>query len=162
MILGALPVPVVLLDAENRFRYVNHAAEQFLGVSAGQLASAAPDRPRAVRQSVVPAGRPGAAGEATSSDHEMTLESPRLHKPGITVQCSPLPEEQGAVLLVLQDASAARSLDRQLAFRSAARCVTGMAADAGARGEEPAIGHSRRRAVAGSLRRRRQIANWPC
>jgi two-component system, NtrC family, nitrogen regulation sensor histidine kinase GlnL len=37
-ILGALSVPVVLLDADNRFRYVNHAAEQFLGVSAAQLA----------------------------------------------------------------------------------------------------------------------------
>jgi two-component system nitrogen regulation sensor histidine kinase GlnL len=56
------------------------------------------------------------------------LESPRLHKPGITVQCSPLPEEPGAVLLVMQDASAARALDRQLAFRGAARSVSGMAA----------------------------------
>ena len=32
------------------------------------------------------------------------------------------------MLLVLQDASAARALDRQLTFRSAARSVTGMAA----------------------------------
>ena len=32
------------------------------------------------------------------------------------------------MLLVLQDASAARALDRQLAFRGAARSVTGMAA----------------------------------
>ena len=62
------------------------------------------------------------------ADHDLTLESPRLHKPGITVQGSPLPEEPGAVLLVLQDASAARALDRQLAFRGAARSVTGMAA----------------------------------
>ena len=31
-ILGALPVPVILLDPENRFRHVNHAAEQFLGM----------------------------------------------------------------------------------------------------------------------------------
>ena len=66
--------------------------------------------------------------EATIADHELTLESPRLHKPGISVQCSPLPEEPGAVLLVMQDASAARTLDRQLAFRGAARSVTGMAA----------------------------------
>ena len=44
------------------------------------------------------------------------------------MQGSPLPEEPGAVLLVLQDASAARALDRQLAFRGAARSVTGMAA----------------------------------
>jgi two-component system, NtrC family, nitrogen regulation sensor histidine kinase GlnL len=37
-IVGALPVPVVLLDADNRFRYVNPAAEQFLGISASGLA----------------------------------------------------------------------------------------------------------------------------
>ena len=71
--------------------------------------------------------------EATIADHELTLESPRLHKPGISVQCSPLPEVPGAVLLVMQDASAARALDRQLAFRGAARSVTGMAAIFGAR-----------------------------
>ena len=64
----------------------------------------------------------------TVSDHDLTLERPRLNKQGITVQGSPLPEEPGAVLLVLQDASAARALDRQLTFRSAARSVTGMAA----------------------------------
>ncbi len=62
------------------------------------------------------------------SDHDLTVDSPRLNKQGITVQGSPLPEEPGAVLLVLQDASAARALDRQLAFRGAARSVTGMAA----------------------------------
>ncbi len=128
LILGALPVPVVLLDADNRFRYVNHAAEQFLGVSASQLASLR-------LTDLVPSDNPlfllvdqVRHGDVTVSDHELTLESPRLHKPGIAVQGSPLPEEPGAVLLVLQDASAARSLDRQLAFRSAARSVSGMAA----------------------------------
>jgi two-component system nitrogen regulation sensor histidine kinase GlnL len=66
--------------------------------------------------------------EATVSDHELTLDGPRLHKPAITVQGSPLPEEPGGVLLVMQDSSAARALDRQLAFRGAARSVSGMAA----------------------------------
>jgi two-component system, NtrC family, nitrogen regulation sensor histidine kinase GlnL len=127
-ILGALPVPVVLLDPEDRFRYVNHAAEQFLGISTAGLAQlrlrdlVPEDNPlfllvQQVRQS-----------DATVSDHDLNLESPRLTKRGITVQGSSLPEEPGAVLLVLQDASAARSLDRQLAFRGAARSVTGMAA----------------------------------
>jgi two-component system nitrogen regulation sensor histidine kinase GlnL len=58
----------------------------------------------------------------------MTLDSPRLHKRGIAVQATPMPDEPGAVLLVLQDASAVRALDRQLTFRGAARSVTGMAA----------------------------------
>jgi two-component system nitrogen regulation sensor histidine kinase GlnL len=128
LILGALSMPVVLIDAENRFRYVNHAAEQFLGISAAQLA--------ALRLTdLVPSDNPlfllidqVRNGEVTVSDHELTLDSPRLHKPGIAVQGSPLPEEPGAVLLVMQDASAARALDRQLAFRGAARSVSGMAA----------------------------------
>ncbi len=66
--------------------------------------------------------------DASVSDHDLSVDSPRLKKPGMTVQGSPFPEEPGAVLLVLQDASAARALDRQLAFRGAARSVTGMAA----------------------------------
>jgi two-component system nitrogen regulation sensor histidine kinase GlnL len=127
-LLSALPMPVVLLDRDNRFRFVNHAAEQFLGISAGQLAQHR-------LSDLVPADSPiflliaqVRQGEVTVSDHDLTLDGPRLRKPGITVQATPLPEEPGAVLLVLQDASAARALDRQLTFRSAARSVTGMAA----------------------------------
>ena len=127
-LLSALPMPVVLLDADNRFRFVNHAAEQFLGISAAQLAQHR-------LQDLVPADSPifqliaqVRQGEVTVSDHDLTLDGPRLRKQGITVQATPLSEEPGAVLLVLQDASAARALDRQLTFRSAARSVTGMAA----------------------------------
>src|SRR3984885_2542447 len=127
-ILGALPVPIMLVDVENRFRHVNHAAEQFLGLSAAWLAQHRLD-------DLLPEDNPlfllieqVRRTEATISDHDLNLESPRLNKQGMTVQGSPLPEEPGAVLLVLQDPSAARALDRQLAFRGAARSVTGMAA----------------------------------
>jgi two-component system, NtrC family, nitrogen regulation sensor histidine kinase GlnL len=128
-LLSALAVPVVMLNAQNRFRFANHAAEQFLGLSFSQLAQISlsdllpPDNPiflliEQVRE-----------GDVTISDYDLALESPRLHKVGITVQVSPVPEQEaGAVVLVLQDASAARALDRQLAFRSSARSVTGMAA----------------------------------
>ena len=127
-ILSAMPVPVMLLDPENRFRYVNHAAEQFLGISAAGLAQLR-------LQDLVPVDNPlfllidqVRRTEATISDYDLTLESPRLNKQGITVQGSPVPDDPGAVLLVMQDASAARALDKQLAFRGAARSVTGMAA----------------------------------
>ena len=127
-ILSALSVPVVLLDVNNRFRFANQAAEQFLGLSTSQLKS--------MRLSdLLPEDNPIFSliaqvrdVDVTISDHDMSFESPRLRKHGITVQASPLPEEPGAVVLVLQDASAARALDRQLTFRSAARSVTGMAA----------------------------------
>lgn len=127
-ILSALPVPVVFLDAANRFRFVNHAAEQFLGISAPQLAQLA-------LQDLVPADNPVfmlldqvRQGEVTVADHDLTLESPRIYKRSISVSGTAVPEEPGAVLLVMQDASAMRALDRQLTFRSAARSVTGMAA----------------------------------
>jgi two-component system nitrogen regulation sensor histidine kinase GlnL len=127
-VLGALPVPVILLDPENRFRHVNQAAEQFLGISAGGLAQ--------IRlNDLLPADNPVfllieqvRRNESTIVDHDLNLESPRLQKRGVTVQGSPLPEEPGAVLLTMQDASAVRALDRQLAFRGAARSVSGMAA----------------------------------
>ena len=127
-VLSALPVPVVVLDAENRFRQVNHAAEQFLGISASGLAQLR-------LNDLIPSDNPlyllidqVRATEGTVANHDLTLESPRLRKQGIAVQGSAIPEEPGMVVLVLQDASAARSLDRQLAFRGAARSVTGMAA----------------------------------
>jgi two-component system nitrogen regulation sensor histidine kinase GlnL len=127
-VLAAVPVPVVVLDAQNQFRFANPAAEQFLGYSIAQLRHLG-------LSDLVPHDNPVyllidqvRVGEVTISEHDLTFESPRLRKQGITVQGSPLPEEPGAVLLVLQDASAARALDRQLTFRSAARSVAGMAA----------------------------------
>jgi len=127
-VMAALPVPVVVLDAENRLRFINHAAEQFLGVSAaaatqlGLLDFLAEDNPLfllidQVRQH-----------DARVADHDMALEGPRLKRMNIAVQGAPLPEEPGAVLLVLHDATAARALDRQLTVRGAARSVAGMAA----------------------------------
>ncbi len=127
-LLGALPVPVVLLDPENRFRFANHAAEQFLGLSMQQLGNMS-------LTDLMPGDHPLTAliGQArqhgiTIADHDLSLESPRLRKQAIAVQATPLNEEPGHVLLSMQDASAARALDRQTVFRSAARSVSGMAA----------------------------------
>jgi len=127
-ILSALPVPVLLLDAENRFRYANQAAEQFLGVSLMQLR-------QMTLSALLPLDNPlfglltqVRQHESTISDYDLTLEGPRLHKRGTAVQATALLEEPGCVLLTLQDSSAARALDRQMMFRGAARSVTGMSA----------------------------------
>ena len=127
-LMSALPIAVVVLDAENHFIFVNPAAEQFLGVSRSQLAHlqltdlVAQDNPIFMLIDQV------RLGHSSVSDHDLNLEGPRLRKRGITVQGTGLPETDGNVLLMLQDASAARALDRQLTFRSAARSVSGMAA----------------------------------
>jgi two-component system nitrogen regulation sensor histidine kinase GlnL len=127
-LMAALPVPVVLLDADNRLRFLNHAAEQFLGVSAAAAAQlgladfVARDNPLFLLVDQV------RQHDARVADHDMSLEGPRLKRLNIAVQGAPLPEEPGAVLLVLHDATAARALDRQLTVRGAARSVAGLAA----------------------------------
>jgi two-component system, NtrC family, nitrogen regulation sensor histidine kinase GlnL len=127
-LLGALPVPTVLLDGENRFRYANQAAEQFLGLSMLQLRQMS-------LHTLLPADNPlfsllGVVRTqgVTIADHDLTLESPRLAKRGIAIQAAPLSEDGDCVILTLQDSSAARALDRQMAFRGAARSVSGMSA----------------------------------
>ena len=127
-LLSALPVPVVLLDAEERFRFANPAAELFLGISAAslrqmQLTDLLPEDsrlPALVRQV--------RAADAPVSDHDLTLQSPRLYRDGVSARGATLPEMPGAVLLTLQDGSTAQKLDRQLNFRGAARGASAMAA----------------------------------
>ncbi|TPG53179.1 PAS domain-containing protein [Roseomonas nepalensis] len=127
-LLSALPVPVVLLDAQERFRFANPAAELFLGLSSASLSqmhltdllpedSRLPALVRQVR-----------AADAPVSDHDLTLQSPRLYRDGVAARGTPLPEMPGAVLLTLQDGSTAQKLDRQLNFRGAARGASAMAA----------------------------------
>ena len=127
-VLGAVPIPMVLLDQNNGFRYANQAAEQFLGLSMLQLAQIQLD-------TLLPKDNPlfqiiaqVRSTETTISDHDLNFESPRLQKRHISVFVTSLVEEPGCVLLTLQDVSAARALDRQIAYRGAARSVSGMAA----------------------------------
>ncbi len=138
VMMDSLPVPVLLLDAGQRIRYANGAAEPFFGMSKSQL--------RLSRlQDLVPFDHPlflliGQVRDTgvTIVEHDLILHGPRLRRRAITVQGTPLLDDQGAgthdpgdrsfVLLTVHDASAAKALDRQLTFRNAARSVSGMAA----------------------------------
>lgn len=127
-ILAAMPVAVVVLSEENRFTYANPAAEQFLGLSFPQLAQLSLD-------DVLPDDSPLflmvgqlRTGATSIADHDLSFDGPRLHKTGISVQGTTLAEDPGSVLLILQDGTTVRSLDRQIAARNAARSITGMAA----------------------------------
>lgn len=125
--LDALPVPVVALDAENRVRYANQAAEQALGLSLAQLAQLHLGDVVAADSPLLLLVEQARAQDITISDHGLTLEGPRLRARSVAAQVAPIPEEPGHVLVSLQDSSAARALDRQRLFRGAARSVTGMA-----------------------------------
>ena len=126
-VLAALPMPAVVLDATNCFRYANPAAELFFQLSFGslavlRLADLLPDDSRLfallaqVRQHDSPV-----------ADHDLTLESPRVNRRGVAAYGAPLPEMPGAVVLTLQDGSTAQRMNRQMNFVGAARGTSAMA-----------------------------------
>ena len=127
-VLSALPLPAVVLDAEDRFRYANTAAEQFFQLSSASLATLR------LSDLLPPDSRLFAllaqvrSQDAQVSDYDLVLESPRLHRRGVTAHGAPLPEWPGSVILTLQDSSTAQMLDRQLNFLGAARGTSAMAA----------------------------------
>jgi two-component system nitrogen regulation sensor histidine kinase GlnL len=127
-ILSAMPVAVVVLSEDNRFTYANPVAEQFLGLSVSQLAQMS-------LSDILPEDSPLflmvgqlRTGASSIADHDLSFEGPRIRKTGISVQGTTVTEDGGSVLLVLQDSTTVRALDRQIAARNAARSITGMAA----------------------------------
>jgi two-component system nitrogen regulation sensor histidine kinase GlnL len=127
-ILAALPVATVVLDAENRVLSANNAAEQFFGLSFASLSG------MSLAEMLPPDNRLFSLldqvrrFDARVSDHDLALESPRLHRRGVTGHAAPVPEMAGSVVLMLEDGSTAQMLDRQLNFRGAARGASAMAA----------------------------------
>jgi len=127
-ILAALATPVVVVDRLGRFRFANQAAEEFFALSAASL--------RATRLAeLVPEDNPlhqliaqVLDGAVSVSDYDLTIESPRLSKRGITVHGAPVSEAPDCVALTLIDSSTPQKLEKQMGFRNAARSVTGMAA----------------------------------
>src|SRR3546814_20858865 len=67
-------------------------------------------------------------GEASLSEYDLLLESPKLGQRTVNVQVSPVPEAPAHVAVSLQERSIAFKMHRQLSYRGAARPVTAMAA----------------------------------
>ena len=126
-ILASLPNPVFILDAENQFQFLNHAAEIFFQSShsiifAQALQSfIAPDSPlfsmlsRARNQN------------RSVADQGLELAGPRVGYKLVNVQITPF-EANGSLLVTMQERALAERLRGQSLFRGAARSVTSMAA----------------------------------
>lgn len=127
-IVGALPVPTLVLTATGEVAFVNPAAEQFFGAGSGLLL-------KQKLGELVPPGNPllelirqARERSASVAEHGVDLSSPRLGERIVDIVITPMAEPEGSVILLLQERGPAQRLERQLLHRSAARAVSGMAA----------------------------------
>ncbi len=127
-VLGALPAPVFVVDEENRFLYLNVAAENFFAGSEATLLGRAladwlpSDSPLFLLLEQV------RSGGNSLSEYGVSLDSPRFGNHFVTLDVAPLSDQPGSVVVSLQERSIAQKIDRQLTHRNAARSVTAMAA----------------------------------
>jgi two-component system nitrogen regulation sensor histidine kinase GlnL len=124
-ILQSLPLPVLGVDGENRIRFANAAAAQFLGLT-----------PQGRRlEEIFPADSPlftlldqSRADGASVADRDMALEAPALGRRLLAVDVAPLGERPGWLSLTLQERSFTGRLDEALNRRGATRAMGMLAA----------------------------------
>jgi two-component system nitrogen regulation sensor histidine kinase GlnL len=127
-ILGALPEPVFVVDAEDTFRFLNSAAEHFFAGGRAALIGrrltelVQPDSP------LVALIAQARHADSSISEYGVTVESPRIGSHFVTIEVAPMAESPGCIVVSLQERSIARKIDQQLTHRGAARSVTAMAA----------------------------------
>jgi two-component system nitrogen regulation sensor histidine kinase GlnL len=127
-ILDSLSEAVVVVNGAGTISYANLSAEQFFGVGRARLVShplsefVPEDSPLfSLLEQVLVTG--GAVAE-----NGVTLASPRIGNRFCALRLSPIVESDGLVAISLVEQSIARSIDRQMSNRSAARSVSALAA----------------------------------
>ena len=125
-ILGALPMPILVITRDDELTYANQAAEQFFAMGIGLLLKhRLPD--------LVPFGCPllelvnqTRERGASIGERNVDLSNPRLGERIADVNLTL--SEDGNDIALLQERSLAQRIDRQLLYRGAARSMSGMAA----------------------------------
>ena len=146
-ILASLPNPVFLLDGEDRFLFLNHAAEMFFDSSAAMLQGTALSAQIPADSSLLALLARSRSQMASVADQGIEIASPRIGLRLLNVQIAPFgdrsmrdsaaAEQSGAhgqaghggrMLVTLQERALAERLRGQSKFHGAARSISSMAA----------------------------------
>ena len=127
-VLNSLASTVIVVDAENEIIRVNQAAEQLFRGSASYLQGQSLDNLVPVDSPIRALVTQARRFRSVVAEYDVTLESPRIGSHAVDVQVSCIPEDPGAVAIVIQLRSIAEKINHQLNHMGAARSVTAMAA----------------------------------
>jgi two-component system, NtrC family, nitrogen regulation sensor histidine kinase GlnL len=126
-ILALLPLPVLMIDAENRLVYLNGAAEDFFGASAATAIGRSLQKMLVKDSPLLTLIEQVRVSGSSLTEHGVTVDSPRIGPRAVSVDVAP-GAHPGEIVIALQQRSIAGKIDRQLNHRHAARSVTAMAA----------------------------------
>jgi len=127
-ILDALAHPVVKIGADGMVAFVNAIAEQFFAAGAATMIGRPPADLVSFGSPLVALIEQVQATGASVTEYGVGIGGPRMGEREVDIQVSPIPEEPGAIVAMLQERTIAHKMDRQLTHRGAARSVMGMAA----------------------------------
>ena len=145
-ILASLPNPVFLLDGDDRFLFLNHAAEMFFDPSAAMLEGTALSAQIPADSSLLALLARSRSQMASVADQGIEAASPRIGLRLLNVQIAPFsdrngpgshrsglsgqdgPAKGGRMLVTLQERALAERLRGQSMFHGAARSISSMAA----------------------------------
>jgi len=127
-VLNSLASTVLVVDGENRICRVNQAAEQLFRGSASFFKNYPIDSLMPSDSPILALVNQARRFRSIVAEYDIMLESPRIGSHSVDVQVSCIPEEPGAVAIVIQLRSIAEKINHQLNHMGAARSVTAMAA----------------------------------
>ncbi len=127
-ILAALPNPVFVLDLENRFIYLNQAAEIFFQSSQTILLGTLLTSIISADTNFLSMVRRARAQSISVGDQGVELAGPKIGLKLINVQITPFGDREPCLLVSIQERALAERLRGQSLFRGAARSIVAMAA----------------------------------
>ena len=127
-VLGSLPVPVVVIDADGWIRFVNFRAQELFDSGASSLIGQPLDVLMPLDNPIVQLIDQAVRRNTMMVDYAAVLDTPRTGRRRVTATVGPFGDPPGAAILALQETSVARDIDKQLSHRGAARSVSALAA----------------------------------
>ena len=130
-VMDVLPFPIVLLDRDDSFIWLNHAGEQFFKSSLSILSGTRLDRLIPKDSQIFSLIRRARQSGTSVEDKAITFVGPRIGLRGASIQLVPFPLsdfDEPVILMTLQERTGAEQLATQQNFKGAALSMSRMSA----------------------------------